>query len=449
MREKLFRKLGEEFAREVRKAGLDVPLVLLSYDHKELKELLTPEEYEAAVEEALCYGWIDSRTRKLDDERTLFLLSRRRPGSPWSRKNKQHVETLLAAGLMSGALLAHLTVLGVAPGGDPTLFVMALASFVAALALVYHPAVKPGMTEQALARIEAEARARWPLQEVLIVHRHGRLVPGARIVLVLTASAHRRAAFEAAEFLRLARWCGFVSEAERRRLLARWRENPSHDIASLAVEEGDLTREAEQAIEVYEKALVLRPREGPRYQRLGWSYMALGDHANTRKAYEQAMALGTAGFTAMLSVLALEDAGLGADEIDEVVCALVGLRDQVVLTGWSVGEKYWGGYSQRQRVQSKWLVPLPEGLDTRQAMAVGTAGFTAMLAVMALEDHGLQLGHGPVLVTGAAGGVGSVAVALLAALGHEVAGVTGRPETEAYLRELGATLKRLNDSDFR
>ncbi len=113
--------------------------------------------------------------------------------------------------------------------------------------------------------------------------------------------------------------------------------------------------------------------------------------------------------------------------------------DKVVLTGWRVGEAYWGGYSQKARVKADWLVPLPEGLSTRQAMAVGTAGFTAMLAVMALEDHGLKPGAGPVLVTGAAGGVGSVAVALLAALGYEVAAVTGRPETETYLRSLGAT----------
>jgi acrylyl-CoA reductase (NADPH) len=113
--------------------------------------------------------------------------------------------------------------------------------------------------------------------------------------------------------------------------------------------------------------------------------------------------------------------------------------DAVVLTGWRVGEAHWGGYAQKARVKADWLVPLPEGLSARQAMAVGTAGFTAMLAVMALEDHGLKPGHGPVLVTGAAGGVGSVAVAILAALGHEVAAVTGRPETEAYLRDLGAT----------
>jgi len=112
--------------------------------------------------------------------------------------------------------------------------------------------------------------------------------------------------------------------------------------------------------------------------------------------------------------------------------------DRVVLTGWRVGEAHWGGYAQKARVLADWLVPLPEGLDTRAAMAVGTAGFTAMLSVMALEDHGLKPGHGPVLVTGAAGGVGSVATAILAHLGHEVAAVTGRPETGDYLKELGA-----------
>ena len=113
--------------------------------------------------------------------------------------------------------------------------------------------------------------------------------------------------------------------------------------------------------------------------------------------------------------------------------------DKVVLTGWRVGEAHWGGYAQKARVKADWLVPLPGGLDPRQAMAVGTAGFTAMLSVMALEDHGLVPGNGPVLVTGAAGGVGSVAVAILAALGHEVAGVTGRPDTAEYLKSLGAT----------
>jgi len=112
--------------------------------------------------------------------------------------------------------------------------------------------------------------------------------------------------------------------------------------------------------------------------------------------------------------------------------------DKVVLTGWRVGEAHWGGYATKARVKADWLVPLPEALDARAAMAVGTAGLTAMLAVMALERHGLEPGRGPVLVTGAAGGVGSVAVAILAHLGHEVAAVTGRPDQADYLKGLGA-----------
>ena len=113
--------------------------------------------------------------------------------------------------------------------------------------------------------------------------------------------------------------------------------------------------------------------------------------------------------------------------------------DRVVLTGWRVGEAWWGGYAQKASVKADWLVPLPDGLTARQAMAIGTAGLTSMLSVLALEAHGLTPGSGPVLVTGASGGVGSVAVGLLAALGHEVAAVTGRPETADYLTGLGAT----------
>ena len=111
----------------------------------------------------------------------------------------------------------------------------------------------------------------------------------------------------------------------------------------------------------------------------------------------------------------------------------------VILTGWRVGENWWGGYSQKACIMADWLVPLPTNLSERQAMAVGTAGLTAMLAVMELEAHGLEPGAGPVLVTGAAGGVGSVAVSLLCELGYDVTAVTGRPETESYLRSLGAT----------
>ncbi|MFQ6548514.1 MDR family oxidoreductase [Aestuariibius sp. 2305UL40-4] len=114
--------------------------------------------------------------------------------------------------------------------------------------------------------------------------------------------------------------------------------------------------------------------------------------------------------------------------------------DKVILTGWRVGEAHWGGYAEKARVKTDWLVPLPEGLTTRQAMAVGTAGFTAMLAVMALEDHGLSPDKPePVLVTGASGGVGSVATAILANLGYKVAAVTGRPDNAGYLEDLGAT----------
>ena len=112
--------------------------------------------------------------------------------------------------------------------------------------------------------------------------------------------------------------------------------------------------------------------------------------------------------------------------------------DEVVLTGWRVGENRWGGYAQKARVKSDHLVPLPKGLSTKQAMAVGTAGLTAMLAIMALEQQGLTNGSGPVLVTGAAGGVGSVAVAILANLGYNVAAVTGRPAVGQYLKSLGA-----------
>jgi acrylyl-CoA reductase (NADPH) len=114
--------------------------------------------------------------------------------------------------------------------------------------------------------------------------------------------------------------------------------------------------------------------------------------------------------------------------------------DEVILTGWRVGEWHWGGYAQKARAKAGWLVPLPKGLSLKQAMAVGTAGFTAMLAVMALEKHGLTPDSGEILVTGAAGGVGSVATALLAKAGFQVAAVTGRPEQGDYLKDLGATL---------
>lgn len=112
--------------------------------------------------------------------------------------------------------------------------------------------------------------------------------------------------------------------------------------------------------------------------------------------------------------------------------------DKVVLNGWGVGETHWGGLAQRARVKADWLIPLPGALTARQAMAVGTAGYTAMLSVMALERHGVTPGDGEILVTGAAGGVGSVAVALLSKLGFRVAAMTGRPAESDFLKQLGA-----------
>ena len=113
--------------------------------------------------------------------------------------------------------------------------------------------------------------------------------------------------------------------------------------------------------------------------------------------------------------------------------------DAVVLNGWGVGETHFGAYAGHARVSGDWLVPLPDGLSAMDAMAVGTAGYTAMLCIMALERHGISPDRGPVLVTGAAGGVGSVAVSILSKLGYHVVASTGRTSEEAYLRDLGAT----------
>ena len=112
--------------------------------------------------------------------------------------------------------------------------------------------------------------------------------------------------------------------------------------------------------------------------------------------------------------------------------------DKVVLNGWGVGETHYGAYAGRARVKGDWLVPLPEGMTPLQAMAIGTAGYTAMLSVIALERHGIVPERGPVVVTGAAGGVGSVAVAVLGKLGYHVIASTGRPAEADYLRDLGA-----------
>ena len=113
--------------------------------------------------------------------------------------------------------------------------------------------------------------------------------------------------------------------------------------------------------------------------------------------------------------------------------------DEVLATGWGLGEVHWGGYAQLARLPAGWLTPLPAGLTLKQAMAIGTAGLTAMLAVVVLEQHGLQPDQGDVAVTGATGGVGSLAVALLARLGYQVAASTGKAEARDYLHNLGAS----------
>ena len=112
--------------------------------------------------------------------------------------------------------------------------------------------------------------------------------------------------------------------------------------------------------------------------------------------------------------------------------------DKIVLNGWGVGETHFGGFAERARVKGDWLVPLPEGMTSRDAMAVGTAGYTAMLCVMALERHGITPDRGPVVVTGAAGGVGSVAISVLSKLGYHVVASTRREAESAFLRQLGA-----------
>jgi acrylyl-CoA reductase (NADPH) len=112
--------------------------------------------------------------------------------------------------------------------------------------------------------------------------------------------------------------------------------------------------------------------------------------------------------------------------------------DKVVLTGWGVGEEHWGGLAQLARVKAEWLLPLPEGLTLKQAMSIGTAGLTAMFCVMLLEEHGVQPDQGDVLVTGATGGVGSVAVMLLARLGYRVVAATGKVDAHDFLKSIGA-----------
>jgi acrylyl-CoA reductase (NADPH) len=124
--------------------------------------------------------------------------------------------------------------------------------------------------------------------------------------------------------------------------------------------------------------------------------------------------------------------------VEESTHAQYKAGDRVLLNGWGVGEAHWGGLAQKARLNGDWLIPLPAGFTPQQAMAIGTAGYTAMLCVLALERHGVKPADGEILVTGAAGGVGSVAVAVLAKLGYSVVALTGRPQDSEYLKYLGA-----------
>ena len=127
-----------------------------------------------------------------------------------------------------------------------------------------------------------------------------------------------------------------------------------------------------------------------------------------------------------------------AGEVLESTSPEFKVGDTVLLNGWGVGEGHWGGLAQQARVKAEWLIPLPKGFTTKQALAIGTAGYTAMLCVMALQKHGVRPSDGEVLVTGAAGGVGSFAIALLSKLGFTVVASSGRAQEAEYLRSLGA-----------
>jgi putative YhdH/YhfP family quinone oxidoreductase len=128
-----------------------------------------------------------------------------------------------------------------------------------------------------------------------------------------------------------------------------------------------------------------------------------------------------------------------AGTVEESASSAYKAGDQVLVNGWGLSESHWGGYSQKARVKSDWLVPIPASFSLKQTMAVGTAGYTAMLCVMGLEHAGVKPSDYEVIVTGAAGGVGSVAIAILAKLGYKVAASTGRPELKDYLTSLGAS----------
>ena len=198
------------------------------------------------------------------------------------------------------------------------------------------------------------------------------------------------------------------------------------------------------------KALVLKSEDGqlrPVIEQIGLDSWPDGDtvidvHYSSIN-YKDAMAIGNRGIIRKFpAVPGIDLAGVVLESASPDFIP----GDAVVLTGWGVGERHWGGYSQIARVKSEWLIKPSAGMNLKRAMLVGTAGLTAMLCIQALEHNGLQPGTGPVLVTGASGGVGSVAVAILAKLGYEVWAMT-RPDQAEYLTELGAA-KIVGRNDF-
>ncbi len=194
------------------------------------------------------------------------------------------------------------------------------------------------------------------------------------------------------------------------------------------------------------KALLITRDEATKAQSVGVSELGLADlmpgDVDVRVAHSTVNYKDGLAITGKLPVVRRFPMIPGIDFAGTVTASSHdGIRagDKVVLNGWGVGEVHYGGYSQMARVSGDWLIPLPEGLSGAEAMAIGTAGYTAMLAVIALEKHGVTPEAGPVVVTGAAGGVGSVAVALLASAGYTVHAVTGRPDKADYLTDLGAS----------
>ncbi|KWI29526.1 acryloyl-CoA reductase [Burkholderia stagnalis] len=152
--------------------------------------------------------------------------------------------------------------------------------------------------------------------------------------------------------------------------------------------------------------------------------------------YKDAMALANRGIIRTFPAIpGIDLAGVVATSAD----ARFRPGDPVVLTGWGLGERRWGGFTQVERVNADWLVPLPPGLTLRQAMGIGTAGLTSMLCVLALEHHDVRPASGEILVTGASGGVGSLAIVILSQLGYRVVAMTGRPGHDSYLKSLGAS----------